>query len=459
MKDYFNISYDDAKKFIIDELSDDVRNKLYDKYEITESIDLNGIIYTEPELLADAITDDDLLKSGFKLKENINKSEKIEESLYNYDLNSVINYLASLDEYTLEDLLHEYDATSIEDLAIAITDYDLEKFGFSEDNNSIVENEDIETNYSYDHYDDHLDFLDDVDSDIKYELIDYDNLIFSSPNEIEYNKFKSCLDPNLIQYCDIVEDYPDNDLIIFTVTPIDYDVPVSEEVIINTELNPNLFDENHALKKDVRQQLIDYADGFIEKMNNADVDFAYSDICLVGSNAGYLYRPDSDIDIHFISANPIDELLFDKLVNEFDIYEAENPFYIGESAVELGVEDGYNIVMNNLNPRRYSIIDNIWVDDSDKNEQYTVEDITTVEGYEEVVDNYTQRINDVVDNDEYADAVALKQEIRQNRSNDLANIGALSMGNVVYKELRESGAYGKLWEYIHEKEAFVDNDE
>lgn len=56
MKDYFNISYDDAKKFIIDELSDDVRNKLYDKYEITESIDLNGITYTEPELLADAIT-------------------------------------------------------------------------------------------------------------------------------------------------------------------------------------------------------------------------------------------------------------------------------------------------------------------------------------------------------------------------------------------------------------------
>ena len=107
------------------------------------------------------------------------------------------------------------------------------------------------------------------------------------------------------------------------------------------------------------------------------------------------------------------------------------------------------------NPRRYSLIDELWVDGSDQNELYTDADLSAIDGYNEIVDNYTQQIDDIIDSDEYADAVMLKYELRQNRSEDLAQFGTLSLGNVVFRELRDNGAYGKLKEYIDSKEASV----
>ena len=142
----------------------------------------------------------------------------------------------------------------------------------------------------------------------------------------------------------------------------------------------------------------------------------------------------------------------ENLYNEADIFETENPLMIGDSNVEIGIEDGYDITMDNKDARRYSIISDEWVNDSDKLEEYKPEDVSTVDGYEKIVDKYTEEINNAVDNDEYKIAVALKQEIRQNRSNDLANIGSLSMGNVVFKELRNNGSYKKLKDYIASKE-------
>ena len=211
------------------------------------------------------------------------------------------------------------------------------------------------------------------------------------------------------------------------------------------------------MKSVVLQQLLDYVGSFIEYLQNKSIDVDYSDIQLIGSNAGYLYSPESDIDIHIIWSYPLFKDAFEQLQQEIKMFKLDNTLNIGDYPVEINVEDGQN--MQSSSKRRYSLIEDDWVDNSDEEEEYKQDDINLVSGYEDIVTDYANKIDNVVDNDLYSDALALKTEIRKNRSDDSANEGSLSMGNVVFKELRNNGAYGKLRTYIKDKEAELSNNE
>ena len=460
----FKIPYDKTIEFI-NNLTQQQQNMLYSKYDISESV--NGV-----KELADIVSDQDLIDLGYDdFDDNSiiieNKENCIDDEEYDASVDDVIDYLITLDEDVLFDLLHEYDAYTIEDLAIAITDTKLEQLGFNcEKYNDDIEDEEYtsfsspEETFDYifgmlPEYEENLDFLEDIDSDIPYYIIDSENLIFATDDEVDFQRFKECLDPNLVQYCECLT--TESTPIKFKITPYNYNQKeISEEVVINDELNPLLFDENHKLKEDVKNQILEYIDGFSHLMQEKNILVDYTDINLIGSNAGYLYTPDSDIDIHLIWASPMDPDNFEQMRAEFTDYTLNNPLYIGNSSIELNLEDGYNMQADSA--RRYSLLTDTWLDDSDKNEIYTVDDLAKVEGYEKIVDDLTQQIDDIIAADEYADAVALKQEIRKNRSEDLATQGSLSMGNVVFKELRNNGAYGKLRNYIKEKETKIIDD-
>ena len=309
----------------------------------------------------------------------------------------------------------------------------------------------------YDEYCEELDFLEDIPSDIPYGIIDECDAIFAVNNDVDFERFRANLDPNLVESCDKIDYDFGSDVVVFKVVPKYYPEEVSEDVVISKELNPLIFDNEHKMKEDVKQQILDYVQGFVNLMNTKDIDVSYEDLQLVGSNAGYLYTPESDIDIHFIWSYPMDPDKFEQMRAEFTDYVLSNPLFIGDTnAVELNLEDGFNMEANSA--RRYSLINDTWVNDSDDKEVYTESDMTKVEGYEEIVDEYSAKIDDVVDNDLYPDAVELKQEIRNNRSEDLKNYGSLSMGNVVFKELRNNGQFGKLRNYIKEKEENVINE-
>lgn len=458
----FKIPYSKTIQFI-DSLTKQQQNMLYNKYNISESV--NSV-----KELADIVSDQDLIDLGYNDFDDDNFTETeedcISEEEYDASIDDVIDYLITLDEDVLLDLLHEYDAYSIEDLAIAITDTKLEQLGFNckkyNDDEEKYEDMSSSPEETFDYifgmlpeYEENFDFLEDIDSDIPYYIIDSENLIFATDDEVDFQRFKECLDPNLVQYCECLT--TESTPVKFKITPFDYNQKeISEEIVINDELNPLLFDENHKLKKDVKDQILEYVNNFSQLMQEKDIPVNYTDINLIGSNAGYLYTPDSDIDIHLIWASPMDPDNFEQMRAEFADYTLNNPLYIGNSAIELNLEDGYNMQADSA--RRYSLLSDIWLDDSDKNEVYTIDDLAKVEGYEKIVDDLTQQINDIISADEYADAVALKQEIRKNRSEDLATQGSLSMGNVVFKELRNNGAYGKLRNYIKEKETEIIDD-
>lgn len=452
---YLTIPYENAVMFLSG-VNEDLLTPYYTQYDVSDV-----------SSLAEIISDADLIALGYE-NLSVPKIETVDASEYHSSYNDVINFLETLDKYTLEELMYRYNTNKLEDLAVAMTDYELASLGFNAEDklhSRGVDVEPVRTDINSDmiltdkaiEYSENLDYLEDV-SDVSYNILDEDSHIFGVKDELAFNHFKESLDPNLVELCEPIQEDLGLDCYAFQVTPRNY--PVQEEVIINDKLNPLIFDENNKIHEDVKNSLLNYVQAFIDKANDLDIDLGYSDIVLAGSNAGYLYTPESDIDVHIVSAEPINEDVFDKLKEEFDLFEAENPLVIkdengNEHKVELGIEDGYNIVMDNKDARRYSLLEDNWVDESDKFEVYTSADLSAVEGYEDVVEDYVNKINEVVDSDDYASAKALKQELRQNRSTDLANIGALSMGNVVFKELRNNGAYGKLREYLKSKEAVM----
>lgn len=460
---YFSIPYKAAVEFLTG-LSEDKKKKIYEKYDIVEPVIKGDKSYTQEEQIAEFISDTDLIDLGYSdvSDDEYDDDEELDNIYYSAsDILSILEDYCSEDE--IFDLLREYNVPDIEELSVVILDEALNNILKSknilkenQDINSVLVDESLDTKEScvddsyFDDYHEEYDFLEDLPSDLSFHLysIEEDPYLFSFDNEADSLYFMENLDPNLVSECIPLPEKSNDKEFVVKVVPNTY--KISEEVIINDELNPLLFDENHNLKPEVKAQLIDYVFNFINENKDFDVD--YSDIVLVGSNAGYLYRPDSDIDIHFISTDPLDEDVFEQLRDKFKLYQTENPLTIGDHHVELNIEDGYNMVMNNKNPRRYSLLDDVWVDDSDKNEIYTEDDLSAVDGYEDVVKNYVSKIDDIIEADEYSDALALKKELRQNRSDDLKNIGSLSMGNVVFKELRENGAYGKLRNYIKSKE-------
>lgn len=458
---YFSIPYEDAKKFIVN-LNNKQKENLMLKYNISESVVSEGRELSCEDQLAESVSDEELIDLGFDFNDlsysDVEDDEEFDAE-FEASCDEVIDFLITLDEDGLSDLMKQYEARTVEDLAIAITDFELGSLGFDNviaTDESFYDYDFIEEKPCYMGYDEELDFLEDIPHDVSYKLIDKDNYIFSADSELDFNKIKQSLDPNLVQYCEYLGDIVDIEGYLFRVVPITYQEEISEDVVINDNLNSNIFDENGNMLSNVRTDILNYVDDLIKQLNSEDIQLNVSDIRLVGSNAGYIYKPDSDIDIHLILETPLDPDIFTAIRAKLYDYTINFPLVFGESAVELNIEDGFNMESNSA--RMYSLTNDSWVDNSDQNEVYTVDDIKTVDGYEDVVSDYEQKIDDVISADEYADAVILKQEIRQNRSDDLANVGALSMGNVVFKELRDNGYYGKLREYINQKEAEMNNE-
>lgn len=451
---YYIISFDNAKKFLMS-LDDDKLKDLYDIYNIDTDAEKSLQDYVES--LAATISDNDLYELGYVDNTESDDNDFDDDSPYHYDIEDVQDFLINLDEDVLDDLLRKYCATNVDDLAICITDAELMALGFDKIvvDQPEVSDDDYNPDDDFDYLDDYCedyDFFEDVDYSIPIFVVDSDNLIFGTQDMYCYESLRSNLDSNLVRSCDIIPNScDDNDIVLFRIIPIEYPEQIQEEVVINSELNPALFDnDTQKLKPEVKDEILTYVENLLNNMASKDIYVHPNDIQLIGSNAGYLYTPESDVDVHIITDQPLNKDNFEQLRAEFVDYTTSNPLDIDGYIVELNLEDGVN--MEASAKRRYSILGNDWVDDSNTEEVYTVEDLAKVDGYEDVVDDYSKRIDDVISSDSYAEAVALKQEIRSNRSEDLANIGSLSMGNVVFKELRNNGKFGELREFIKNKE-------
>lgn len=84
------------------------------------------------------------------------------------------------------------------------------------------------------------------------------------------------------------------------------------------ELNPKLF-KGEELKPEVKDKLLEIVDKFKESLKEDEVDLDIKDVELVGSNVGYNYTKNSDLDLHIIAdVTKFDEDdLVEKLYNAY----------------------------------------------------------------------------------------------------------------------------------------------
>lgn len=216
---------------------------------------------------------------------------------------------------------------------------------------------------------------------------------------------------------------------------------MKESVEVHDTLNPKLWDEDNNLKKDAKTKLNQIAQEFLKYI---EIPLNIVDIEIVGSNASYNYNENSDIDLHIIVNNNVNyvdpdilRMLYNSKKNSFnDNYDLD----INEIPVELYIED---VNDGNATNGRYSLQNDEWVMFPEPL-TYDIPDISSE------LKEYTDKCNQALQTQNAQEILDLVNEIYMMRKLGLATGGEASIGNLVFKELRNLKMIEKLKDHYYE---------
>lgn len=215
---------------------------------------------------------------------------------------------------------------------------------------------------------------------------------------------------------------------------------LKESIEVHNELNPKLWDNNE-LRPEVKEKLNQIADEFLKYI---EIPLNIVDIEIVGSNASYNYNENSDIDLHVIvnsEVNYVDpeilRMLYNSKKNSFnDNYELD----INGIPVELYIED---VKDGNATNGRYSLMNDNWVMQPEPI-TYDIPDISAE------LNEYETKCNQALQTTDAQEILDLVNEIYMNRKLGLAVDGEASVGNLVFKELRNEDMITRLKDHYYE---------
>ena len=195
------------------------------------------------------------------------------------------------------------------------------------------------------------------------------------------------------------------------------------------------------MKDEVFEKLTAIATEFIKYI---EIPLNIVDIEIVGSNASYNYNENSDIDLHIIVNSEITFVeptilrqLYNSKKNSFnDNYDLS----IYDIPVELYIED---INDGNATNGRYSLSANEWVTFPEPI-QYDIPDIS------EELNVFLDKCNEALVSSDTQLILDLVNEIYMMRKLGLATDGEASVGNLVFKELRNQDMISKLKDRYYE---------
>lgn len=207
------------------------------------------------------------------------------------------------------------------------------------------------------------------------------------------------------------------------------------------ELNPKIW-EDKKLREDVRETIIDIVSEF---MDNLIIPVEILDVRVVGSNASYNYTEHSDLDVHIISnlelvGSPT-EIVQALYNSERSNFNRTHNIKIKGIEVELYVEDVNSAVTSN---GIYSVIDDVWI----KEPQIIKERSVKIDKNElqDLVDS-VQSVLDDGDSDDIKDCIDMLYLMRKD---SIAIDGEYGVGNLLFKEIRNSGLLNALKDKYNE---------
>lgn len=219
------------------------------------------------------------------------------------------------------------------------------------------------------------------------------------------------------------------------------DKTIEEAIEKHDTLNPKIWNSDNTLKKEVKEKIDEIVDTFKENLLEDGIDLKIKDVIICGSNANYNYTENSDIDVHIISDTkdldcnkkhlPIIYNAYKKMFN--DSYGIE--FYGTE--VEIYVEnDKTGVTSGGI----YSVKDDKWLKEPSMVE---VPEVNEKE-FEEELSKWEDECNEILYNlEDIEDSIrnidTLLDELYEMRQDSIQKEGEFSIGNLVFKELRNKG--------------------
>lgn len=202
---------------------------------------------------------------------------------------------------------------------------------------------------------------------------------------------------------------------------------LNEALELHEELNPKLWNANGTLKEEVYNKLMEVYNEFIEFIK---VPLNIVDVEIVGSNASYNYNDKSDIDLHIIVNSAVNymepELLQQFYNSKKGSFNDNYDLSIYNIPIETYIED---VSAGNATNGRFSLLKNEWVMQPVKH-QYEIPDIS------EELNNYINKCTTVIAGDDAQAILDTINDIYMMRKLGLAEGGEASVGNLVFKELR-----------------------
>ena len=212
----------------------------------------------------------------------------------------------------------------------------------------------------------------------------------------------------------------------------------------NKTLNPKLWTKEKKLKEEVSEKIMESVEEFINLMKKDNITIEIKDIVIVGSNAGYTYNQNSDIDIHILVnydlLNCDQNYLAILYSNYKKIFESKYcPIILGYE-VEIYVENYNNI--SNISSNIYSILNEKWI----KGPETTIPTINAKEinikfkEWEDRIKNIKDELFNLGDIKDQIDLLEnVINTIYSNRISSLKKYGEYGTDNIVFKELRAKG--------------------
>ena len=216
---------------------------------------------------------------------------------------------------------------------------------------------------------------------------------------------------------------------------------LDEAIEVHEDLNPKLWNTNMSIKEDVLKALKEISDEFI---NYIEIPLNIVDIEIVGSNASYNYNNKSDIDLHIIvnfALSYIEPTILQELYNsKKNSFNDNYDLNIKGIPVELYIED---IMSGNATNGRYSILKQEWIK-IPVPINYDIPDIS------KELSEYENKCDKALKSNNAEEIEELINEIYMMRKIGLADEGESSIGNLVFKELRNEDYIKKLKDKYYE---------
>jgi predicted nucleotidyltransferase len=225
---------------------------------------------------------------------------------------------------------------------------------------------------------------------------------------------------------------------------------INEKVIYNKELSDIIWNKDMTIKEKYREKFLRIATDFYEQLKlKAEI----KDIQLTGSMAQYNYTVSSDFDVHviinFTDINKDKELVKELVDAKRFIWNTKHNITIKGHEVELYIQDEDE---PHTSSGLYSLLKDEWVKKPHYNKPY-VDDKYIDLKYNNILQEI-ERLESKIDNNlthhesenYYNMTNELIKKIITQRKDALSIGGEFSIDNLVFKKIRSSGKFKKLFD-------------